>query len=352
LPTKKRKDDAAQPTTGGRTARRSSGSITLEDVARQAGVAPITVSRVINRPELVTRETLERVRGVIVRTGYVPNLLAGGLASKRSRLVAAIVPSVGNSMFAETFEVMTARLAEAGYTVVLSLSGYGKRREDELIATVLSRKPDAVFMIGVNHSAKTRQRLLAAKVPVIEAWDLTPNPIDMLIGFPHAEVGQAVARHLLAKGYDRFAGVYAGDPRALVRWENFRDELTRQGVADVPWVKTEAPGTLQRGRRALAELLETAVPPRVIFATSDALAHGVLTEAQARGLSVPGDIAVIGFGDLEFAADTFPALSTVHIDRHGLGIRAADAILAKLAGRADLPRITDIGFTLIDRGSS
>lgn len=334
-----------------RAASRSSGSVTLQDVARLAGVAPITVSRVINRPELVTRKTMQLVRQAITTTGYVPNLLAGGLASKRSRLVAAIVPSVGNSMFTEVFEALTERLGEAGYTVVLGLSGYGESREDELLAAVLSRKPDAVFMIGVSHSAETRQRLQAANIPVVESWDLTATPIDMLIGFSQEKVGEAVARHFLAKGCRRFAGVSASDSRALVRWRSFEQAMLRHG-ATVSGALVDAPGTLQGGRAGLTELLEGAAAPEAVFATSDALAHGVLTEAQARGLSVPADLAVIGFGDLEFAAYTHPALSTVRIDRYGIGVRAAEAILAKLRGQADIEKIVDIGFEIVERESS
>jgi len=118
---------------------RATGSVTLADVAKLAGVSPITVSRVVNRPELVTANTLAHVQQVIERTGYVPNLLAGGLASKRTRLVAALVPSITNAIFVEAVQALTDRLWEAGYQVLLGLSGYPATREDALLAAVLSR---------------------------------------------------------------------------------------------------------------------------------------------------------------------------------------------------------------------
>ena len=142
-----------------------------------AGVSPITVSRVLNRPELVTRATIEQVRQVIDRTGYTPNLLAGGLASNRSRLVAAIVPSITNAIFVETTQALTDRLWEAGYQVLLGLSGYPASREDALLSAVLSRRPDAIFLTGINHSPQARQRLLAAKIPVVERASVEIRPL-------------------------------------------------------------------------------------------------------------------------------------------------------------------------------
>src|SRR5438094_1714197 len=125
-----------------RNGSRAGANVTLADVAKLAGVSPITVSRVLNRPELVTPSTIEQVQEVIDRTGYTPNLLAGGLASKKSRLVAAIVPSITNAIFVETTQALTDRLWEAGYQVLLGLSGYPAAREDALLSAVLSRRPD------------------------------------------------------------------------------------------------------------------------------------------------------------------------------------------------------------------
>jgi len=336
---------------GARSSSRSSGSVTLEDVAKLAGVAPITVSRVLNRPELVTQETLDHVREVIARTGYVPNLLAGGLASKRSRLVAAIVPTIGNSIFAEAVEALTDRLGEAGYKVLLGLSGYPASREDDLIAAVLSRRPDAIFLTGINHSPETRQRLLAAKVPVVETWDLTPTPIDMLIGFSHEKLGRAVGEYLMDKGYRRIGMVWASDERAAVRRRGFEAALAEHGITDIRVATVQAPGNLKIGREGLRELLDTGPCPEAIFCSSDALAHGVLTEAKARGLVVPKDLAIMGFGDLEFAPYTFPALSTVRIDRRGIGLRAAEAMLARFEGKP-VESVVDIGFEVIEREST
>ena len=190
-----------------RDASRAKRNVTLADVARLAGVSPITVSRALHRPELVTPETRELVQVIVERTGYSPNMLAGGLASKRSRLVAAIVPSITNGIFVEAVEALTDRLWTAGYQVLLGLSGYPAEREEALLTAVLSRRPDAIYLTGINHSKASRQRLLAAAIPVVETWDLTPTPVDMVVGFSHEKVGQEVARHLHGKGYRRIGMV-------------------------------------------------------------------------------------------------------------------------------------------------
>jgi LacI family transcriptional regulator, gluconate utilization system Gnt-I transcriptional repressor len=334
-----------------RNSNRSTGNVTLGDVAKLAGVSPITVSRVLNRPELVTPDTTEHVRQVIARTGYVPNLLAGGLASRRSRLVAAIVPSITNSMFVETVQSLTDRLWEAGYQTMLGLSGYPASREEALLAAILSRRPDAVFLTGISHSAESRRRLLAARIPIIEVWDLTPTPLDMCIGFSHEKVGQAVAEYLLGKGHRRFGLVWADDERATMRRQGFISVLARHGITDAQTMMVPAPSTLRLGREGLARLLSSGYRPDAVFCSSDALAHGVLAEAQSRGLSVPGQLSVVGFGDLDFAAHTYPALSTVRIDRPAIGRQAAEALLARIDGRAVEKKVVDIGFQLIERAS-
>jgi LacI family gluconate utilization system Gnt-I transcriptional repressor len=345
---------SADPRTAPPTAPTSRGgaAATLDDVARLAGVSPMTVSRVVNRPELVSAKTIARVRAAIERTGYVPNLLAGGLASRRSRMVAAIVPSITNAIFVETIEALTDRLWSAGYQVVLGLSSYPATREDALLAAVLSRRPDALFLTGINHSSDTRRLLLGARIPIVEAWDLTPTPLDMVIGFSHEKVGEAVARHLHGRGYRRFGIISADDQRALVRQRGYVAELARAGVKAVDVASVEAPSTLALGRAAMVELLDRSRPPRVVFCGSDLLAQGALEEARARGLRVPREVAIMGFGGLDFTAHTAPPISTVAIDRAGIGRMAAEAILARIDGAATPPNVVDVGFTIIDRATT
>ncbi|WJH41145.1 LacI family transcriptional regulator [Aliirhizobium terrae] len=178
----------------------SSGPVTLADIAKLAGVSPVTVSRAINTPALVKPRTLEAIEKVIARTGYVPNLLAGGLASRRTRLIAAIVPSVSSTIFAETIEGLNAELVSAGYQLLLGLSGYDPGRELELTRAILARRPDGIILTGITHLKETRAMLTGAGLPIVEIWDSTPSPLDTAVGFSHSAVGALVAEHLLIRG--------------------------------------------------------------------------------------------------------------------------------------------------------
>jgi len=335
-----------------RRSRRGSGAVTLHDVAKLAGVAPITASRAINTPGQVSAEVLRKVSEAVTRTGYVPNLLAGGLASTRSRLVAAVVPTIAGPVFLETVQSLTEALAERGYQLMLGQAGYAGGREDALLEAIIGRRPDGIVLTGIMHSAEGRRRLLASGIPVVETWDLTPTPIDMLVGFSHVEVGRAVAAYLHGKGRRRLAVVAGDDERATRRTEAFCAAAKSLGLAQVRVLAVPAPTTLKSGREALVALLRDAADIDAVFCSSDLLALGVLTEARVRGLQVPRQLAVVGFGDLEFAADVDPALTTVHIKGAAIGRQAAQFIVERAEGRDVAERIVDIGFSIVERQST
>jgi LacI family gluconate utilization system Gnt-I transcriptional repressor len=324
----------------------------LHDVARLAGVAPITASRALNTPEQVSAEVLRKVGDAVARVGYVPNRLAGGLASARSRLVAAVVPTIAGPVFLETVQSLTEALAERGYQLMLGQSGYAGSREDALLEAIIGRRPDGIVLTGIMHSAEGRRRLLNCGIPVVETWDLTPTPIDMLVGFSHDAVGRAVARFLHAQGRRRPALVAGDDARARRRCAAFQAEAQALGLPVVPVAYVPAPTTLKRGRTALAGLLLAHPGIDAVFCSSDLLALGVLTEARVQGLHVPAQLAVLGFGDLEFAADVEPALSTVRINGAAIGRQAAQFIVERAEGRAVAERVVDIGFSIVERQSS
>jgi len=332
-----------------RRPRRGSGAVTLHDVAKLAGVAPITASRAINTPGQVSEPVRKKVAEAISRTGYVPNILAGGLASARSRLVAAVVPTIAGPVFLETVQSLTGALAERGYQLMLGQSGYSSNREDALLGAIIGRRPDGIVLTGIMHSAEGRKRLLAAGIPVVETWDLTFTPIDMLVGFSHGDVGRAVAQFLHAKGRRRLAIVSGSDERAKRRQDAFQNAASALDLDPVRVVVVPAPTTLRSGRAALAELMQSGSGVDAVFCSSDLLALGVMTEAQARGVAVPEKLAIVGFGDLEFAADLHPALTTVRIDGMAIGRQAAQFIVDRAEGRAVEQRIVDIGFSIVER---
>jgi len=332
--------------------RRSSGAITLRDVAILAGVAPITASRAINTPNQVSPEVLRKVQEAVQRTGYVPNRMAGGLASSRSRLIAAVVPSTVVSVFMETIEALNGTLFDAGYQLMLGQSGYSADREELLLEAIIGRRPDGIFLTGILPPGKARTRLLASGIPVIETWDLTPTPIDMLIGFSHSDIGREVAKFLMDKGYKKFAIVHAEDERAGRRTVAFRDAVAQQGLPPVFIANVGASRSLKSGREAFTRILAEAPDVQAVFCSSDLLALGVMTEARARNINVPRDIAVMGFGDVPFVADMVPALTTVRINGEQIGTLAARFLMDRAEGREVSPGIVDVGFSIIERDST
>jgi LacI family transcriptional regulator, gluconate utilization system Gnt-I transcriptional repressor len=323
-------------------------SVTLHDVARHAGVSLITASRALGNPKLVSAGTIAKVQQAVAATGYIPNLLAGGLKSRRSMTVAGLVPVISVPQFLPTVQALTETLANAGYQLLLGQTGYDHARETALLEAMVTRRVDAIVVAGLLGADVDITRLRQLGIPVVETWDLTDRPVDMLVGFSHVLVGSAVAGFFLKKGWTRVGVATADDHRAMQRLEGFQSAMGRQ----VPAAVVPAPSNLAAGRRALVDLLSQDASIRAVACSSDALADGVLTEARARGLRVPQDLAVCGFGDADFAAHLLPSLTTVRIDGALIGQQAARMVIERCLGKTVQPPIIDVGFDIVERGST
>ena len=340
--------------------RRGHGRATLQDVALQAGVTSITVSRFLRQPQVVALETAQRIQAALAATGYVPNKQAGHLASGQSKMVAAIIPSIANSIFAETVQGLSDGLQAAGYELLLASTGYSLEREEEQIRAVLGWFPSALVVTGRHHSAPAIALLTAAMqsgTPVIEVWDQQRAPTGpdfAQIGFNHEQVGRAMAEHLLAQGHRSLAYVdsnVAEDFRAHERGAGFASAAKDAG-ARVRSITAPPGEAFDSGRRALATLLEhTRTRVSAAAFANDHLACGALLEAQARHMAVPGDLALMGFGDFAISRQLQPALTTVRPPRYDIGREAAQQLLAALGGGTPA-RHRSLPWELLPRGSS
>jgi LacI family gluconate utilization system Gnt-I transcriptional repressor len=332
--------------------RTRSGSSTLDAVARAARVSSATVSRFFNSPDMLSPRTAERVRTAVQKTSYIPNLVAGGLASSRSRLIAAAIPSVSQSIFASTIQALTDSLADEGYSVMLGLTGAADENVQRQLQSMIGRRPDGIILTGTMLDPASRKQLKATGIPTIETWDLPKDPIDLVVGFSHEAVGATVAQRALALGRRQALVVSASGVRALARRDSFARTML-EGGAHEPVVATfSGPSTYGRARRAVAMQLDDRQQRfDLIVCTSDWGAHGVLDELRQRGIRVPDDIAVIGFGDLEFAADLTPSLTTIKIDGAVMGKHAARFLMQRARGQKIEHPLVDIGFSLIVRES-
>ena len=344
-----RSDDPEQPVTG----RSVRAPVKITDVAALAGVAPMTVSRVINTPDRVLPETAARVRAAIDKLGYVPNLIAGGLSSRRSRMVAAVVPTIAHPMFAGLIQSFTDSLRVAGYEVMLSLSGYGEHDKEALLRAVLGRRPDALLIAGAAHTPGAFQMITDAQIPVVEIWDVSRRPIDMLVGFDHEEVGATVAQFFLSKGHMRFAMISADDSRALMRTYAFAAAVRLAGGTIVAESVIPAPSTIMAGRHALRGMLTAVTQPTALFCSSDLLAFGAITEARLHGLAIPDSLAVCGFGNFELSAASEPAFTTVNVEGAETGQIAAGFLLQRLTGQGSRAEgQIHVPFRIVERAST
>lgn len=323
----------------------------IEDVAALAGTSPITVSRVLRAPAKVAPATRAKVAAAIEQLGYIPNLSASSLASRRSGIVGLLVPTIDNSIFAQTVQGLSDAIGTAGLQLLLGDFRYSDEGERALVRALVGRQPEALVVVGVVRDQALRQMLQRLAIPVVETWDLTDGPIDTVVGFSNEAAGAAMARHLLECGRRRLAFVGGLDHRARSRRAGFTAAIVSAG-APAPFVREIDGISIAEGRRALAQVLQAAPETEAVFFATDVLAVGGLMECQHRGIAVPGRLAIAGLGDLEIARELSPSLTTVGIPAYEIGKRAGDIVVARLRGEAAGERILDLGFTIQVREST
>jgi LacI family gluconate utilization system Gnt-I transcriptional repressor len=331
--------------------------VTLTDVAEAAGVSPQTVSRSIRSPQLVSEVTLERVRDAISATGYVPNLAASNLASNRSMTVAAVIPAVSASIFADALHGLAQVLSPAGYQLFIGTTDYRPEREEEIIRAFLGRRPDGIFIVGTEHTQAATRLLKDANVPVVETWALTGTPVHSVVGFSNHDAIREIVQYVISRGYKHptFAGsMQAGDARAIERQRSF--ESAMRELRPTEDVRVVDSGTRQidfeTGKQLLDRVLREHPETDVLMFSSDVFAAGALLECARRGIDVPGQLAITGFGDFEIARNLVPSLTTVAVPNLEIGNRAGQLLLRSMTDANTAPEIVDLGFSVVGRESA
>lgn len=323
-------------------------SSTLNDVAAAAGVSTATVSRFFNTPDIVAPATAERIREAVEQLDYIPNLLAGGLASNRSRLVAVLIPQLAGSIFTDIIEAMVGELSASGYVALLGLTGLPQERSGELVRAALARRVEAIVITSAVDEA-TRAMLRRAGTTVIEVWDLPEDPVDVAIGFSHRAIGEDLARYLRNRGHMRPFLVSATGPRARMRREGFLAEWIAGGGEIPGELQVDTPGRFADAGRCLEAMKAQAGMPDAVVCTSDILAQGVIVAAQSSGLRVPMDLAVIGFGNTLLAEDMHPSITSIEIDGARIAREAVGVLRRRAEGLPLSERRIDVGFRIVAR---
>ena len=334
---------------------RKAGSVGVRDVAALAGVSPITVSRVLGDSERVSSTTRARVDAALKATGYIPNLIASSFASNTTRMIAAVVPTLDNSIAADFIEGMLEVIRPRGYQLLLGKSNFSITEEELLVREFVGRRADGIYLTGSTHTPRTRALLRKLGKPTVEVACLPDRPIDLAVGFSNAGAAYEMTRRLAMSGRRRialFTPLRRDNERQTERVAGYRRAVAELDLDNDEQLSAEMPMTLAAAAAALCALLDQRADVDAVFCTSDVLAVGALFECQRRGVAVPGRLAIAGFEDMEIAGYIEPPLTTVRIPRREIGRRAGELLLGRIAGERIQPRVVDCGFQLVVRDTT
>lgn len=338
--------------TSGETARQN---VSLADVARVAGVSTASVSRVLNKPDMVRASLRSRIEAAIQELGYIPSGAARALKTSHTRTIGAIVPTLDNPIFAHALSALQKRLASLGYTLVVAASEFDWEQEVSEARALLTHGAEGLVLIGDAHSPKLYETLRRAGVAYVNCWTYGVDGTNPCIGFDNRSAAKRLVEYLIQLGHRdvaMIAGITAGNDRAKGRVEGVRDALkaVHRNLENTRYV--EQPYGILEGRNGLRALLDqSAKQPTAIVCGNDILALGALFECQARGIEVPRMLSIAGFDDLPISAHVQPGLTTVRVPASEMGRFAADFLVQRLSGRNPIQNVmTDT--SLVVRGTT
>ncbi len=329
-------------------------SASLTDVALQAGVSPTTVSRFFNQPELVRPGTRQRIERAVADLGYLPNAAARALASKRSRMVGVVVPTLDHALFAKALNSLEGRLAAAGYTLVVAASGFDPDRERKQVESLLSHRIDALVLVGAARDPAVYDLLESQRLPYVTTWVVDDKGDHPGVGIDNRAAGRRIADHLLDLGHRDFGMISAEtaqNDRAGERLAGVREALLARGVALAPGRVIQRPLDLLEGGYAFRHLMGQSPAPSAVICGADLFAVGAVFESRRLGLRIPEDVSVTGFDDIDLASLIDPPLTTLRVPVQEIGARSADYLLKRLRGEA-VPSCTLLEVELLLRGST
>lgn len=331
-------------------------TVTMADVARLAGVSPMTVSRALKPNTSVSDATRKRIKDAAGELGYVIDLTASAFSSRRSGFVAMTIPSINNANFADTARGLTEGLQDSGFELLLGFTDYDSVEEERLVEAFLRRRPEAIVVTGGSHTDRCRTLLAASGVPVVEIWDLPKDPIDRVVGFSNANAGGMIAQHLFDQGH-RQIGFIGGegmrDTRGADRQRGFRQALRTLGLPDNRVLADlEPPISMQEGADAMTRLLQLWPDTTAVMCVSDLSAFGAMNAVLRRGMRVPDDIAIAGFGAYDLAEHALPGITTVDVQAHRIGTEAARVLLAAIDTPETQPETVQLDISILVRSST
>ena len=313
--------------------------LTLRDVSEASGVSEMTVSRVLRNKGDVSEATREKVREAAKRLGYVPNKIAGALASQRVNLIAVIIPSLGNMVFPEVLSGISETLEGTDLQPVVGVTDYLPEKEEKVLFEMLSWRPSGVIIAGLEHSEASRTMLRQSDIPVVEIMDVDGQPVDCAVGISHRRAGRKMAEAILAAGHKRigFLGTKMPlDHRARKRFEGFTRTLTKAGIEIADQEFYSGGSALAKGREMTAAMLERTPDLDFLYYSNDMIGAGGLLYLIEAGIDVPTQIGLAGFNGVELLDGLPRKLATMDACRRDIGVKAAKIIAERNAGAMDM----------------
>ena len=325
--------------------------LTLRDVSEACGVSEMTVSRVLRNRGDVSEATRTKVLAAAKELGYVPNQIAGSLASQRVNLVAVIVPSLSNMVFPEVLTGINQILEDSPLQPVFGVTDYLPEKEERVLYEMLSWRPSGVIIAGLEHSEATRAMLSNAGIPVVEIMDTDGKPVDAMVGISHRRAGREMAAAILKEGYEHigFMGTKMPlDHRARKRFEGFTEGLAKAGVEIEDRAFYSGGSALAKGREMTQEMLERSPDLDFLYYSNDMIGAGGLLHLIDQGIDVPGQIGLAGFNNVELLQGLPRQLATMDACRIEIGQAAAKIILNQTLDEpdADVPNQLTLTPTL------
>ncbi|MEH7827729.1 LacI family DNA-binding transcriptional regulator [Gemmobacter denitrificans] len=307
-------------------------TLTLRDVSEASGVSEMTVSRVLRNRGDVSDTTREKVLQAARALGYVPNKIAGALASQRVNLVGVIIPSMSNMVFPEVMTGISETLEDTGLQPVMGVTNYNPEREESVLYEMLSWRPSGVIIAGLEHSPAARAMLESAGIPIVEIMDIDGDPVDSAVGISHRRAGRQMAETIVASGYRRigFLGTkMPEDHRARKRLEGFREGLARAGLELADEEYYGGGSALLKGREMTEAILRRTPDLDFLYYSNDMIGAGGLLWCLDQGIDVPGRLGLAGFNGVELLDGLPRKLATMDACRREIGVHAAEIIAGK-----------------------
>jgi len=328
--------------------------ITLDDIARKAGVSKATASRALTLPDKLSKSTLERVRRASKLMGYVSHGVARALATGKTHTIGAVIPTLDNAIYAVSTGSLERRLEQAGYLLLVACHEFNLHTETKAVRAFLGRGIDGIVLVGLAHAPETIRLLDETRIPYVLTWNIRPGIRRPVVGFNNRNAGRVIAEHLLRLGHRRIgmiAGITKFNDRAADRLAGVRQALLDAGLRLPSELVVEHPYSLDGGTEGLALLLSRQRPPTAIICGNDIIALGALREAHIRNINIPRELSVTGFDDMPIAELGNPPLTTVHFPMVEVGTHGGTTLLRALGETEDIPK-TELSLRLVVRKST